>query len=138
MFDKKSQQALEFMLIFVFVIVMISGAMFILGSILLGVADNENSNQAENFAQNIQKEIEILSKMQDGYYRELNISSYKYVVNITSNVLMLNDIDNNKSYSYELAGSYDVKLKEVGGNFIIIFEKEQFNLSSQEGLDLNY
>jgi hypothetical protein len=125
---KKSQNAIEFMIIFLFLIGMISGIMYLTGIYLSESKDYEQKQRVENFADNINKEIEILAKVEPGYKRELELVSKDYEVSIIQNLLNITDNLNNKTYYFSLIGNYTIDVKnrtnEFGQNItVLIFKK---------------
>lgn len=137
---KKSQQAVEFMLVVMFVLVIIAGVMYITGVLLGDLARQDQHDTAENFVKNIENEVDILSKVNGGYSRELEIYSQDYSVEILNDVIVVKDLyDDNLTYSYEIPLGLNVsmiyRIADNGQNISVInFEKE--NVVNREGLEL--
>lgn len=127
---RKSQQAVEFMLILMFVLTIIAGVMYISGSLLVDFTEQDKKNVAENFLENIGKEIEILNTVNSGYSRNLDIYSQDYVVEILNNVIVVKDLyDENATYYYYVPSGLNVtvghKIADNGQNITVInFRKE--------------
>ena len=108
---KKGQTSLELTLLLTFVMVFIGIAIYISSIYVINVSADKESTQAESFADNINKEFEILSEVEDGYYREMLVSEDKYNVNISQSLLILTDKQTNKTYYFDLNGMYNVSLE---------------------------
>ena len=103
--NKKSQNAIEFLIILGFVLTLIGGIMFLTGSYLVDSKNLENKLHAQDFAENINNELAILNKVKGGYSRELLIPNTAYIINITDSRLILTDkYQTNTSYYFDLIG----------------------------------
>lgn len=122
-FEKKSQGALEFILIFVFVLAIVSILMYIIGLYSLDVQKQKNEKVVEDFADSINKEVLILQKVKSGYYRRLEIPKYlmeRYDVKINSSFILIRDI--------EIEGDdASIRKFDIQGDFKII---QEFNSST--------
>ncbi len=124
---KKSQQAMEFMVIFIFVLAIIGLASYVLGIYLIDYKEKDTQNRADNFAQNIEKEIEILGNVERGYYRELEIYNKNYYVDINDSYLIIEDLETNVINYYEIKGNFTINIfnrsTDYGEIRVISFEK---------------
>jgi uncharacterized protein (UPF0333 family) len=114
---KNAQNSVELMIILIFVLVIMGIVMYVAGEYFVEINDNKEEIQAESFAKNINKEIEILGKVEDGYHRELYISDDTYKVEISHSRLVLREKITNESYYFDLIGDYNISLinKTISG-----------------------
>ena len=127
---KKAQNSVEFLIIFAFILALIGLVMFVTGRYLVDAQEKEKDMRAEDFADNINKELSILTQVDPGYYRELMISEDNYeILNISPSQLKILDKNNNKTYYFDLIGDYNVTSvnKTVNGEerVFLVFQKEQ-------------
>ncbi len=111
MYEKKSQNAVEFLIILAFVLFLITSIMFITGSYLVDFKEEEIKKTADDFVASVNNEITILNNVETGYYRELPIRSSKYDIKINQTSLTLHDTENNKTFYYDLIGNFNVTLR---------------------------
>jgi hypothetical protein len=127
MFNKKAQQAMEFMVIFIFVMTLISLAAYVFTVYLIDYEDKNERAKVDNFVQNIENEIAILGKVESGYYRELEIYDRNYFIEIENNTLFLEDSEGIVIDYYEIKGNFTIKvfnkINEYGNIQVISFEK---------------
>lgn len=126
--QKKAQNAMEFMIVLIFLLTITSGIMYLTGAYLTYAKEKEQQQKAQNFADNINKELEILAKTEKGYKRELELTTSDYNVTINQSYLIMNDNLNNQTYYFSLLGNYTIdietRINEFGQNTtILIFEK---------------
>lgn len=92
----KSQASMEFLLILIFVFVIISGLMYIIGNYSLDLKNKEKQTTIKNFVDSILAENQIMLNAKKGYYRELEIPSYltkKYNLSVKDDYLIVLDLD---------------------------------------------
>jgi hypothetical protein len=131
---KKSQGALEFLFILFFLLTIISIIMVSIGKYSMDVQKQKEEKVVKDFADNILIETDIATKVTGGYYRNLTIPSYfvkRYNVTITSNYLILRDLENygNDSegiYYYPLNGDVNITYYRDNstGEVYIVFRKK--------------
>lgn len=115
--EKKSQGAIEFMLILLFVLGLISGIMYLTGTYLVEAKQIEQQNRAANFAENINKELEILAKVEEGYSRSMVLNNDDYVVEVYGSKLKIYDSLNDETYYFDMTGNYNVSIFNVTNEF---------------------
>lgn len=113
MFRKKSQQAIEFTIIFIFMLLIIGVLIYIFSLYAIEFKNEELKKERDSFAQMIITETEIANKVQQGYSRNVTIAEHlveRFQPNITNDYIILNDSldlgnDNGKIYYYEFPGN---------------------------------
>lgn len=133
---KKAQGAIEFLLILAFVFTIIAIIMYFTGEQLIDISAKEQDKLAENFAEKIDNELQILSRVEPGYRRELilytqnyNISIIKSYVDSRPTTLKLDDLyNNNKTYYFDLTGNYNLDTGNLLINLSERFDTE-FNIN---------
>lgn len=130
---KKAQSSMEFMIILVFVLFIMMVAMYVSGKYLVEISDNQNEQLIGNYAEKINDELQILSKVEPGYERTLVLTNQDYNLTlINSNVdgrpsmLKLVDQESNTTHYYDLIGNYN-----LDSNYL------QINLTKQFDTELN-
>jgi len=128
MFKKKGQNAIEFIIIFSFILLIMLIVMVFFGNYFSGFQREEAKNRANNFAKSVDKELELIRKVEPGYKRELILSQNDYNVTIYPSMIYINDTINKKDYYFNLIGEYKInktKKKIEGVNMtVLIFEKK--------------
>ncbi|MDA3855481.1 MAG: hypothetical protein PF569_04435 [Candidatus Woesearchaeota archaeon] len=116
--SKRGQQAVEFMLILMFVLTIIAGVMYITGSLLGDFVEQDKKNVAENFLENIVKEIEILNTVNGGYSRNLDVYSQDYHIEILNEMIIIKDLyDENMTYYYNIPVGLNITVgHKIAGN----------------------
>lgn len=142
--NSKSQGAVEFMIILVFVLVIIAGIMYVVAIFSLEIKQNENVAEIDNFAKSIVSEFEMLQKVEEGYSRNITIPYHlakKYNIEINSSYLILLNTEygdnnsENKRY-YELPGNSTYTLtNDSEGNYYLFISKNITKV--YEGISLN-
>jgi len=146
MISKKSQGAVEFLIILVFMMVVLSFIMYYLGLYSIDAQKQENQLYLDDFAKSIENEVDIVQSAQTGYERQVIIPKYfmeRYNLTITSNYLILQDLEHDgdtgsKSYYY-LPGIFDVNYtyNNISGESYILFKKVDLNTTtSTSGITL--
>lgn len=134
---KKGQSAIEFTLIFLFIMVVVSMIIYILGLYSLELTQGQTQEEIDNFAKSIEMEISTLQKVEGGYVREVEIPSHlvkRFNVTITSDYLILTPVEyfaeEAESSYYSLPGDsvYYIVSKDKDGDganeTYLILEKE--------------
>jgi hypothetical protein len=142
-FKKKSQGALEFLLILLFLFIIISVMIYIVSKYSLDFQKSENDKIRDDFVKNILVESEIASKATPGYSRTYVVPEFinkRYYINVTSGFLLLKDLEygNNETYLYTFLGDVNITFIPTNSSSnvsYIIFKKP--NIISYEGLDLS-
>jgi hypothetical protein len=142
-FKKKSQGALEFLLILLFLFIIISVMIYIVSKYSLDFQKSENDKIRDDFVKNILVESEIASKATPGYSRTYVVPEFinkRYYINVTSGFLLLKDLEygNNETYLYTFLGDVNITFIPTNSSSnvsYIIFKKP--NTISYEGLDLS-
>lgn len=140
---KKSQGAVEFILIFFFVLTIISVLIYILGLYSLDVQKQENEKEILDFVASINKEVLTLQNSQEGYLRTLEIPKYlmdRYDLRINSSFIIIRDIEHDGELGeprfYSIVGDNKIKqtFNTTTNNSYLIFEK---NINDNyQGIDL--
>lgn len=144
MFQKKSQGAVEFILILFFLLIIVAILMYIIGLYSLDVQKKKNQKVLDDFANSINREILILEKVENGYYRKVEIPSYlmkRYNLKINSSYIIIEDLEvqeENMSPSYyQIPGGFNLiqEFNTTSNSSYLIIKK---NLTQNyDGLDLN-
>ena len=127
---KKTQQSLEFLLVFLFLIFVVGAAMGITGKIFLGVRDEGFFREQEYFGDFVLNEVEILNQVQYGYYKEVMLPT-RFKVELTKSpttpyyLLTIIDKENdNREKYYKIHTEYNVSIKEENDRYFVVLEKE--------------
>ena len=119
---KKSQGAIEFMIILTFVFVIITFVMYLSGGYLVDLNNKKQERSLEHYADRINTELRLLSKVESGYSRDLVLYELDYEVEIvksivdnTPTILKIRSVNLDKNYTFDLVGNYnlDAGLLEV-------------------------
>jgi len=102
--------------------------MFFVGSYLVDSKDQENTLQAEDFAENINNELAILNKVEEGYSREVLITADDYDIEVLADTLILKDkFNENNTYYFDLFAGLDMEITNEsidGKNYTkLVFKK---------------
>jgi len=113
--NKKSQNSIEFLMLFIFLTLIISVVMAFIGFYLIELNNSNNLKELNDFSEKILTEIDIMSNVQGGYYRRMTIPKYlieQYSVNLTKQYLILENIetvDNNTNrIFYNIPCDYNI------------------------------
>jgi hypothetical protein len=145
MFHRRSQTAIEFMIIFVFIIGLMSLFMVIIGVYTQDLTISESRVEIDAFAKSLTSEFEILANVEEGFNREVIIPSNllkKYNVTIVENYLVVEDLfaggtREETSYFYELSGDLNYVLtSETNGDLKISLKTEDINNFDSLNLDM--
>ncbi len=124
MFRRKAQASVEFLLIMIFISVVISSLMYVIGVYSLDLKNSEQKDLMNNFVDSILSEIQIMQNVEGGYYRELIVPYYltqRYNLSVRDNyliVLNLEIVDLSMSSDELFEASYFYELPETGVSFI--------------------
>lgn len=124
MFKKKSQGSLEFLLILMFIMGVISLVMYVLGAISVDFSEQKRKDEINNIAESIRAEFDIMDNVIGGYQRKFLIEPYLDDFNFTieNSFLVISDlknkygefedIDTNKYY-YELRNNRTAQIIDL-------------------------
>jgi hypothetical protein len=101
MLKKNGQFSVEFLLIFVFMMSIVSVLIVILGNISIEVSLDEKRSEVDDFAGSILKEFEIMQTVEGGYYRNFDVPVHfmdRFNIKIDGDYLIVSDLF---SYSSE-------------------------------------
>lgn len=127
----KSQGALEFMIIMIFVLVIIGSIMYVTSILSIEINDKEKTAEIDNFALSLTSEFDLLSTVEEGYSRNITIPFHlakKFKPEINSNFLVLTDPENdnnisNKHYYYLPENTtYTLTNDSLGNYYLYIFK----------------
>ena len=133
---KKSQSAIEFMIIMIFVLVIIIGIMYVTSFISIDMKNNDNKAEIDDFAKSITTEFELMSKIEGGYSRNITIPSHltkKFKPQINSSYLILTNTENygdtnNQSFYYLLpANSTYTLTNDSTGEYYLYLTKAKID-----------
>jgi hypothetical protein len=136
MFKKKGQFSVEFLLIFVFMMFVVSILIVVLGTISIEVSLDEKRKEVDDFANSILKEFEIMQSVQGGYLRNFKIPVHfmdRFNVKIDGYYLIVSDLYSYESEKdfiqyYKIPGDNNLNTKfDADGNFIILLCKDFSN-----------
>lgn len=153
---KKAQSALEFIVLFLFIMVIVSLAMYFIGGLSIDLKNSEMVKEREDFVSVIMKEFELIQEMQAGYQRNITIQANhleRFNITFIDDYYMVvydhhfgnetSSIENPDPYAfyyYEIPGrvnfTYTFKEDEDGRNYgELILRKPKNEVS--EGINLN-
>lgn len=127
MFRKNGQFSVEFLLVFVFIMSIVSLIIVVLGNISLDISIDEKRNEVDDFANSILNEFEILQSVKGGYYRNFILPEHfmaRFNVRIEGDYLIVSDDftygDNNEfTRYYKIPGEFTFSGEEKSdGSFI--------------------
>jgi hypothetical protein len=133
MFRKKGQFSVEFLLIFVFMMSVVSIIIVVLGNISIEVSLDEKRKEVDDFANSILKEFEIMQSVGGGYLRNFKIPVHfmdRFNVKIDGDYLIVADLysyefEKNFIQYYKIPGDNTLNTKfDKDGNFIISLCKD--------------
>ncbi len=128
MFKRNGQFSIEFLLIFVFMMSVVSIIIAILGTVSLDISLDEKKKEVDDFANSILKEFEIMQSVRGGYLRNFEVEAHfmeRFNIVIDGEYLIVSDLYSYESKSdfiryYKIPGNYIVDTNyDVDGNFII-------------------
>ena len=141
--SKKTQGAVEFMVILAFVLVIIAVVMYGVASLTVDINENEKKKEIDDFAKSIIFEFEIIQKVEEGYSRNITIPYHlvkRFKPEINSSYLIIVDTENenndteNKHYYPLPENSSYIMTNDSDGNYYLIITK---NISSNyDGISL--
>lgn len=89
---KKGQASLEFILIFLFVFVLVSIMISIVGYYFTDINENNKQKELDNFASSIEREVNLLQRVEPGYNRSVEIPDHfidRYNLTLVENYVVL-------------------------------------------------
>ncbi|NQZ85815.1 MAG: hypothetical protein HRU03_08905 [Nanoarchaeales archaeon] len=125
MFKKKGQFSIEFLLIFIFMMTVVSLIIVGLGTLSLEISLDEKRKEVDDFANSILKEFEIMQSVQGGYFRDFEIPSHfmsRFDVKIDGDYLIVSDL-----FSYD-EGEFVRYYKIPGENYFSTSFNSDFGL----------
>ncbi len=134
---KKSQFSIELLIIFMFMIFLITIIIFILGNYFAQFNKDSNIKEVEDFANSILNEFEILQKLEPGYERTLVIKKefvdrFNLSLNETIGYFSLEgewieNTNNQNTLYYFLPGNFEVsKNINAYGDLVLVIKKTSF------------
>ena len=143
MINKRGQISLEFVLVLVFGIIIITFIMYGVGIYLLNLEYQDRENRIDDIAQRVLGEFEVAERIEDGYKREYIIEShiidrYNVTLNETGRYMLLHDVLAGETIDearyYIITGSVafeyeriDIDGREVGNLTIFRPDTEDFS-----------
>lgn len=91
---KRAQAAMEFLLIFVFIMALIGVLIGVIGSISIDVGLSEKRAEVDDFAYSILNEFTVMQKVQGGYNRTFKIETHfmeRFNLQIQDGYLIIDD-----------------------------------------------
>ena len=138
MFFKKSQGAIEFLLILMFMLVIISFIMYIVGLYSIDLNNKEKKSEIDDYANGIVNQLYTFQKVEPGFTRTIIIPNYimeRYNVTINSSYLILQSLEydnGNQKYYYYLPGSYQINYTyDNNTNTATLYFKKKSELENQ-------
>jgi hypothetical protein len=134
MIKKKAQCSIELMTLLIFMFIIIGFVMYISGNYFIDINQKKEDMQADSIAKSINKELSIMAKVEDGYYREFYLSKDNYNATVYPSMLILVNIQTNKTYYFDLIGNYNITLinKSAGGQkTYLILQKPKLYLNDE-------
>jgi hypothetical protein len=139
--NKIAQQSVEFMIIFIFILVFVALAVGLVGVNLLEVSQNTEKKEMDDLMKSLQTEIDIYYKSGGAYNRKYEIPKHiveNYNVTIKDNLIIYQDlaIGSEQKYYYEIQGRIDPILYEDESSgeteYYILFEKLSSSFEGDE------
>lgn len=126
--SKKSQGALEFVLVFFFIFFLISVAMSFVGYYSVEVLDEQNQKDLEDFVKSVDLESQLLQKSSPGFSRTVEIPEHimkRFDFSINGSYLIINSIEYtiNETYYYSLSGNVTLQIEEINGTHYFVMQK---------------
>ena len=152
MFKKKGQFSIEFLLIFVFMMSIVSVIIVVLGNMSIEISLDEKRKEVDDFANSILKEFEIMQTVEGGYYRDFKIENHfmeRFNVSIDDDYLIVSDlfshdVSNFVRY-YKISGNNKVSTKLNGDGSLSLllckyyeFDENQIDFFDVSGINDNY
>ena len=111
---KKSQGAIEFLLILMFMMVIISLIMYVVGQYSIDLNHLKKKSEVDDYANSIVNQLYTFQKVEPGFTRTITIPGFimkRYNVTINSSYLILQNIEydgGEEKYYYYLPGDYKI------------------------------
>ena len=100
---KKAQTALEFLILFSFLLGILSIISYVFFDYLYQSEQDKKIDEINSFGNYILSEANLASNSEEGYIRILNITNKNFDINITKNTLILNYFNlKSKKYYFDL------------------------------------
>ncbi|MFW6286121.1 MAG: hypothetical protein ACOC16_03290 [Nanoarchaeota archaeon] len=131
---KKTQGSIELMILLAFMFVIIGFVMFITSHYFMEINQKKEDMQADSIAQNINKELAIMSKVEQGYYREFYLSKDNYNATLDTSLLILVNKQTNKTYYFDLIGNYNITLinkSPNNQNTYLVLQKPKLHINDE-------
>lgn len=135
---RKSQSSMEFIFILLFILLVVGLVMVVLGEYSIEVTQDEIEAEVNDFNEKIQYELDLLSEVEGGYYREVEIPSYlmkrfNVTINAGGGYFYLRDYESygrdvDKLYYYEIPYGLNVTLFNDSGDYYLILIREKEDL----------
>lgn len=92
--QKKAQGSLEFLLLLIFILTIVSLVMYFLGMLSVDLSKQKEKDEVDNLAESIKLEFDIMEKVTGGYERKFLIEPYEddYNFSINSSYLIIEDL----------------------------------------------
>lgn len=113
MFEKKGQFSVEFLLIFIFIMTVVSVLIVFLGGVSLDISLTEKREEVDDFANSVIVEFEIMQTVHGGYTRELVIPEHfmeRFDISIDVDYLVVED-----NFVYEDSSDF-IRYYKIPGN----------------------
>jgi uncharacterized membrane protein YgaE (UPF0421/DUF939 family) len=142
---RKSQNSFEFILILMFILIVVGIIMVILGEYLVDVSREEVEAEVNDFNNKIQSELNLLTEVEGGYYREVEISEnlmnrFNLTINVKEGYFYLRDYEaytrtDDIMYYYEIPLGLNVTLENVSGKYFLALRRDRQDV--YEGINLS-
>jgi hypothetical protein len=130
--SKFGQASLEFIIIFVFTLVIVSLALYVIGFFTLEFSKQEATLYRNDVANLVIEEFELYEKVESGYLRNIEIpafvmSNYNITLNQTSSLMIIYDfvVESGETpyyYNLPLGVNFNSSI-DIDGNLIITLNK---------------
>lgn len=117
-YGKKSQMALEFALIMVFVLTIVTLLMAVLGTQAINLQEHQEKKYLNDYMSTIENEISVMNEMEEGYYREVKIPKpierkYNLTKKKDTFIVTRNTTGENYYYTYSYTGEIGIFNKTI-------------------------
>ena len=131
---KRAQSAIEFMILLLFMLIVVSLAVFVVGQLSIDLRDSQNAQERDEFADFIVSEFELAQNVDGGYIRLVPVERHyveRFNVSFNGSYLIMQDFlvegENSRSFFYEIPGDvkYNYTINSMTGRGILTIRNER-------------
>lgn len=109
---KKGQSSIELMVLVLFMLVIVSLSIFVVGTLSIDLRDSQNAQERDEFANFILSEFLLAQKVRGGYQRSITVPSHfvnRFNVSFNGSYMVLQDFfaegEDSRKHYYEIPGN---------------------------------